>query len=390
MLRNYLIVAIRGYMRNKVITGINVIGLATAMAATLIILQYVAHQFSYDHNYEDGEDIYRVAHLYNWTDSKGNQTLYLPFVWEDFAERLENDFPEVTMTTSILTRIVEIEGRTERRDKLWLSKSGLEDAVMTENFVTADPHYFDIFNDKDQSIDKNALNDPDCAVVSRSLALSVFGTDDVVNRILLIDGKHQKKITAVYDPPVRSSVQYEVIFSPSKKTFQDEVYQAFMKVRHDTNMTRLFRGVAEKMPEYMPILYREASEVNLYTEPIFQPLYEAHFARFSEDELTNVTYSKNVFYLLGLIGLLISAIALANYFNLTSAQMMSRSKEVGVRKIVGATIQKLFWQNILESMMIIILAFALAITVAQTAHPYLSVMGLRCYDQKYPFRKSNG
>ncbi len=378
MIRNYLLVALRLIRRTPGISAINIGGLAIGMAATLIIVQYVAFHLGFDHFYNDSRNIYRLGTEFHWSDSKGDQVLELPNSWEQVAWQIAKDFPEIIHSCYFQGQ-VELGGQWADDKTLWLSASpGVgQDMIKIDEFITTDSAYFQLFNFEVRGSSTGPwLAKPDEVIISKSLARNLFGHDSPVGKLLYINGEHTRKIVGVYHPPANTTLRYPVIFARGDSE-ADWYHMVFFKVQPGTDIESLRAKLATRYPDYYPSTYRQLSSTQAHLAPIFQPIVDIHFDRYSNQEwLMSVTYPKYVFYVLLAVGFIISAIALANYFNLTAAQLIARIREVGVRKVMGATAGRMLWQFLIESMLVMMGAFLLALTLGQLTFPYLTEMGL--------------
>ena len=387
MLRNYLIVALRVLKRNPFLSAINIGGLAIAMAASLIILQYVVYQFSYDRHIPDHENIYRLGFTWQWTDSKGTQEIHVPYVFHEAINKMEKDFPEVERCTWALESPEIGEKIRTEYNKLWITTQPGEqnEPIKTDNFITADSNYFKVF--RYDGVPENALKDPDQVVLSGRMAAKLFNSRDVVDEIVYLNGKYAKKITGVYNPPSNTSLKYDVIFSSNHKLIDTNTYSYFFKTREGTDKNSFISNLTEMYPKYHASKLKQFSNVEAFILPVVQPLSDMHFNEFANFEwLKTVTYPSFIFWVLILIAILISTIAMANYFNLTGAQLISRSKEIGMRKVMGAGQSKVLLQYWAESVIVMILAFLIAVTISQVAFPYLNDIGLD-YENHYLFKQ---
>ncbi len=381
MIRNYLLVALRNFRRNKLISLINVFGLAVAMTATLVILQFVSFHLDFDRTVlSDWENIHRLGYDWHWNDSKGQQHLEIPGAWDDIITRLPADFPEIETSTWFMRGLYHEGKFDESVDRVWIypDENFGRDPIKVKNFISADSNYFKVFDYPMQGQRHLALSQPNSAVLSLALADELFPSGNAIGQMIYLDGKRPIQITGTYDPSTQSTLNYDLILSVHKRFLWPVWgYEAFFKTVAGVNRQAVYKKIASKFSEYHATTLKQFSNLSPEVYPIFQRLDDLHFDRYANIErLENVTYSRSVFYVLLAIGLVISGIALANYFNLTNAQLISRIQEVGVRKAIGATDRSLFLQGLLESLIMMIIAFVFAITLSQLTQPYLVGMGI--------------
>ncbi len=385
MIRNYLLVALRLIRRTPGISAINIGGLAIAMAATLIIVQYVGYHLSFDNFHEDSENIYRLGSKFHWSDSNGDQHLELGHSWEKVGEEIARDFPEV-LSAARFTQRVFLNGQWRANlDQLWISPSPQVDqnVLNVGSFASADPSFFDVFSfEMIEAQSDELLLAPDQAVLSSSLASEIFPDGAALGKTIYVNGEHAKVVVGIYQAPLNSSLRYDVLFSMPEASgelisYELPTYQLFFKIPPRANVEQLAAKLTARYPEYYSRVYQLLASLSVHIEPIIQPLHEVHFSRFdNQEKIRTVTYPKYVFYVVLVIGFAISGIAAANYFNLSAAQLIGRVREVGVRRVMGDSTGRIFWRYMIESIIIMVLSFFLALTVSQLASSYLGAIGL--------------
>ncbi len=386
MIRNYLLVALRNFRRNKFISFINVFGLAVAMTATLLILQYVSFHLNFDRSLNGWNQIYRLGNEWSWTDSKGRQITRGPAEFGQGVVRLEQDFPEIESATWF--KKVRFKGNDyDAPGHLWIHPTNDSEStgIKVKDFISADSNFFKILSFPIEGSESNkALREPNQAVISNRLAKKLFGTEAAAGRQVFIDGKTALHVTAVYFPRVQSTLQYDLILSIPRRLLdwrKDGTYSCLFKTRPGTNIDVLHRQVDGQYQEYHADLLQTFSEVQAESHPTFQRLDDVHFDRYGNREnFQGVTYPKSIFYGLLVAGLIISSIAFANYFNLATAQLATRVREIGIRKVIGASRKGLLLQYWFESLLIMTFAFCVALTISQFIQPHLSSLGLEVQD----------
>ena len=381
MLRNYILVAIRGYIRNKTVTTVNVIGLCVAMTATLIIFQYAIYHFNFDKtDLKSWQEIYRLGYDWQWMDDWGITSTKIPGAYGDVIQRLPMDFPEVEETTWFM-KGVEREGLfDESVNDIWIYPSGFgKDPLKTTSFISADSNYFRVFDFKVKSNNKQTiLSEPNSVVLSSRMAQNLFASDEVIGKLLFLKDRSPRKITGVYYPSAQNTLNFDVILSVSERMTQVEWgYETFLRVSKNANRDLLFRKINDKYLDYYASDIEEYNSRNPQVSVIYHRMDEVHFDWYGHMEvLGNITYRREVFLVLMAIGLVISAIAMVNYLNLTNAQLISRVREMGIRKVIGASGRHLYVQHMMETILTLGLSFVLALTATQFVQPLLENMGL--------------
>lgn len=374
MLRNYFIIAWRNLWNNKVFSLINIVGLAVAMAACLLIYVYISFEKSYDNFHEDGDNIYRLVGSSTYDgDKKPTETYLSPFLgWF-----LQSNFSE-------------IEGfaRLQYEEMAEFSIQSESNEIRTfreEKVFYADPSTLDLFSFPLLAGDpKTALNEPNCIVLTESLANKFFGWDgnnhqpsEILDKTIKFHNTKIFRVTGIMqDIPSNSHLHFSALLSMesvkswSKKYDEKEGWGwnlLYYRLVPNTNPTEL----STKIQELLELRYSEAMEKYKMTFNLqLQPISKIHLHSVGFADTIEVRGNNQIVRFLIIICLFILAIAWTNYINLTTARSMKRAKEVGIKKIVGAEKKQLIEQFLVESIIVNMFALLLAITLAQVSLPY--------------------
>jgi putative ABC transport system permease protein len=370
MLRNYLITAYRNLLRNKSYAAINVIGLAVGIAACLLIFLVIEFETSFDNFHKKQDQIYRVSSEFNNPDGKGYSSgAPLPV-----AEGLRLDFPQLKQVGAIFggqSGLVSIpEAGKDAPVKKFNEQSGV---------YFAEAQFFDIFDFKWLAGDpKTALQEPNTGVLSKETAERYFGDwKTAIGKTIKHDNKNLIKITGILNNvPVNSDFPLKVVLSyptlkntGSASNLTDWVSvssEAHCYIVLPSNLSpALFNAsLATFVKKHKPAEYAKDGLV-------LQPLRDIHFdERFGN--FNGRTFGRELITALMLIGIFLLVIACVNFINLATAQAVNRSKEVGVRKVLGSSRKQLATQFIGETALITFCALVLAIGMAVIALPFLS------------------
>ena len=363
MFRNYLKTALRNLWREKSSTILNLLGLTLGIAASLILFLLVCYHNGFDSYHEKRDRIYRVV-----TKSKGNSgddyTSGVPSVLPD-AFRL--DFPEaeeVTFTSYRSGGLVTIpQGNGE--PKKFEENRGI-------SFVQ--PNFFKIFNLKiiSGNIDK-ALDDPNEAVLARSWAEKYFGKQDALGEVLKFDN-HEYKITAIIDdPPANTDIPLSLMLSYAtvKKELEDHGWNSIWSDEHCYVLLR--EGVKgeeidARMPDFVKKHVNDTRDQRLF---LLQPLSEIHFDdRYGN--YNNNTVSRQMLLALSVIAVFLLITACINFINLSTAEAIKRSKEVGIRKSLGSSRRQLITQFLGETTLVTVSAAVLGLALVQISLSFLN------------------
>ncbi|MBS1933040.1 MAG: ABC transporter permease, partial [Bacteroidetes bacterium] len=354
MINNFFRVIFRNLSGNKIYTLITVSGLALGMAAFMLIMAYVQFEKSYDTQHRDGTSIYRVESLFY---RNGNITDHWPTSTNGYARAMKDNFPEIQSFTRVdwhnserVVRYNEIKSREE-------------------HVCFADSNFFSFFSYPLLSGDaKKVLNDANTIVISSAAAKRYFGNENPIGKFLdisTIEEHFRCMVSGVFkNIPANSTMQFSFLMSwntmPEWRRnfwYLHESY-TFVKINANNSIAAVedkFPALAEKF-KTGPALKDLKWAVNLV------PLADIHLnpAKPYEIEVKGNRRAVNFLFVMAFI---IVAIAWINYINLSTAKAIDRAKEVGIRKVNGASRFQLITQFLLESLLLngIALIFAIAL-----------------------------
>ncbi len=354
MLKNYVIVAFRNLKRNKVYTLINVLGLSVGIAIGIIIFLIVNHEFTYD-NFHSNK-IYRVVAN---EDINTDHTSHTPSVPYPMAATLRIELPENAKVTGM-------HFSTEEQIEIG------NDRFNVENVVFADHYFFDVFDFEMISGQPNkALAQPNRVLISSSFAKKHFPGEDPIGKIVKLAGVVDLEIAGVVkDAPSNSHLSYNLIVS--YKSFTKEFIAGFPTDIWGLNFSgycylHLPPGYqvedVNKRLEVISNKYPEKSDAGT-NEYLLQPMEDIHFNQMYSDS-TFIAAEKNYLLIWIGIGIFILVIACINFINLSTALSVKRSKEVGVRKVLGAERSHLMRQFLGETLLITIISLLIALGLVE-------------------------
>lgn len=344
MFRNYFKIAMRNITRHKLFSFINIVGLAVGLATTFIILLVVQGEMKFETHHDSG--IFRINKKYVMKgDTKLNMSTPHPL-----REALLEEIPGIISAVH-LTRGSSV---IKKDNKVFNE---------TDNYYTS-PEIFDVFNFEilSGSVDDVFRGDEGVAI-SRTLAERYFGEVDVAGRSLRIDNLFDVVITAVYeDMPIYTNYRFSMLQSINRITQEGDRgnwfshwLETFILVDEAADLRQIENKIDAMMKEH---LSEDASGA------VLQSLKDTHLYSV-EGKPTAWKYV----IIFSSVALLILAIALFNFINLSTAQAARRAREVGVRKIVGAHKKALIAQFIIESLVYIVIAFIIALFLVELGLP---------------------
>lgn len=362
MFRNYIKIAWRNIANNKAYTAINVLGLAVGMAVALMIALWVANEYSYDRFLPDANRVYQVRRNFN----SNGETLTFSSTSLKLADVLKT-MPEI-----------EYVAPTD-----WGGTHGLMvgDKKLSIDGVQAGSDFLKIFQYNFlQGSRATALNDPYSIVLTKTTALALFGTGNVINKVVKVDNNYNLKVTGVIqDVPLNSSLQFKYVIP-----FSLMEQQPYMKGAHDSFGNNSFELFAKLKPGVTyaqlasKILHIEKGEKNINAENsdvIMQAMADWHLFSDYKDGVAAGGFIDYV-RTFSIVGVLVLLIACVNFINLTTARSEKRAREVGIRKAIGSQRQHLIFQFLTESTLITLISFICSILFVQIAlEPFNSLTG---------------
>jgi predicted permease len=354
MIRNYLKIAWRNIVNNKAYTAINVLGLAAGMAVALMISLWVANEYLYDKFLPNADRVYQVRRNFN----SNGETLTFSSTSLKLADVLRT-LPEIEYVAS-----------TD-----WGGTHGLMvgDKKLSIDGVQAGGDFLKMFEyTLSQGSRSSALNDAYSIVLTKATAIALFGTENVINKVVKVDNAYNLKVTGVMqDLPSNSTLQFKYII-PFSFLEQTQPYMKGAHASFGNNGFELFAKLkpgityAQLAPKIKTI---EKGEKNVNAENsdvIMQPMADWHLY---SDYKNGIASSGFIDYVrvFSIIGVLVLLIACINFINLTTARSEKRAREVGIRKAIGSQRKHLIFQFLTESALITFISFICSILFVQIA-----------------------
>ncbi|MEX1241919.1 MAG: FtsX-like permease family protein, partial [Cyclobacteriaceae bacterium] len=363
MLQNYLKTAFRHILKSKVNFLFKLGGLTLALSGLLVIVLYVSYHLSFDKYHEDYENIYRVNA--RWMEN-GSLASYA-IVPTAVGPALKEAFPEIRSFARVGYSTYYLIKYKERSFRI-------------HGFVNADSTVFDVLTFDFIRGDRHALDNPRSIVLTKSLALQIFGDEDPMNKTISFTDRSDQayQVSAIIaDPPAHSHLEVRALLSLHALTDGGDLPVDPWEIGIDGSgplYVRLHEGadVQRFISKAIPLLRKKlksgADRLERNYEIYLQPIKDIHLDPWIYTDFTkkgNITYVY-VFSLLGVFLLLIAAI---NYVNLSIADFHQRSKEIGVRKVMGARKRQVAFQVIVETWIICIAASILSFAILYLFFP---------------------
>ncbi len=371
MIKNYLTTALRHLLKNKGTAFINITGLALGVTCLLTILAVVRYELSFDRFHSDAERIYRVVRV----SQIDGETEYRPGVSYPLPDALKEG-----LTAAQKVAAIQYEGSIQV--SIFDNTSGevLQLFQEKEGFGFVEPAFFDIFDFKGSDFHwiaggpETSLQEPFTVVLTQSLANKYFPQGEALGKSLKLQNQADVKVTGVVsDFPANSDFPFRIMVSYA-------TLNAMLRDRSDwgsvTDANQCYvllnegATTAEVEAQIAKIhAARGGENLAKFRSYKLQPLHQVHTdARFGN--FSNRTVSRETIWALAVIGLFIIFTAGINFVNLTTAQSVMRSKEVGIRKVMGSSRMRLVLQFLGETFLITLLAGMLALGAAELVMLY--------------------
>lgn len=352
MLKNYLLLALRNFRKDRGYAIINLLGLGMALAAVLLIVAYIRFELSFDRHFSNAGRTYQLLMETRWADhTQRNMNVPMPL-----GKTLHTEFPEVEAAATMT------QGQTSIRH---------HNELITVKYVKATPSFFSLFNYPFKAGNAAAaLANPNSIVLTETFATKLFPDQNPVGKTVSTvkaGGKENQYIVSavIRDMPANNHFNMEAVFPEKESTeaLDLNAYSAvpqyvLLKEKADViEFNRKLTAFSKKYhaPETVNIQLLPVTDIRLHSGKI-------------DDQVNNVSDIRFI-YIYGIVALLILITASFNYINLTTARSMQRFKEVGMRKVMGAGRLQLIIQFTGESILLFCLTIPFALLLAYITWP---------------------
>jgi putative ABC transport system permease protein len=359
MFKNYFITTLRSIARNKVSTFVGILGFTVGLIYTVFIFHFVKNEIAYDKYFPEYEKVYRV--LANFNKDKFD-AVALPV-----ADRLQAQFPQVTLSTHYIEKEcnVKVAGNFFKKQVQYVDKDFF--TMFSRKAVAGSWSEFDII--------------PNSTLINQSTAVLLFGNINPVGKVISVETSDKLidyRVDGVLeDDPTNSSLRTVIVLP-----FQNYREKILTQLKNDWLINQFAAGFYVKLenPKSKTIIEEKLRAVlksNIPSEYLkiykyeLQPISEMHF---DNDVLFNKVNASNKNYMFILMGLalLIILIVSINYINLVTAKSFYRFKEIAVRKTFGARRKNIILQFMMESFVIVFIAFLTATLIMPLMLPFIN------------------
>lgn len=375
MLKNFIKISLRNFKNNTFFTLINVAGLTVGILCFMFIAVWVNSELSYDKHNENADRIFRIYGKVTTASEEFSQGV----TSAPFAEYLKKDFPEVENTV----RLAPIGGLIKYGDKIFQ-----EDGVL---FV--DSSFFEIYTvDVIAGDINNLLSDPNSIVLTERMAEKYFGDENPVGKTIKYENAFDLKVTGILNNPPQTShftfdclVSFEKIyeiFSPEvRNSWFDNAFFTYLLLKNPDDYLK----IEEKLPAFAEkYLGEKMNEYKMYYDFKLQSILDIHLKSDLRYEIDTNGNIDNII-IFGIVGVLVLLLACINYINMATAVASKRSREVGVKKVLGAFRKDLIKQFVIESFIITFISLAVSVILFEILLPEFQNSTGKIFENIYSF-----
>jgi putative ABC transport system permease protein len=351
MLFNYFKIAIRNIRKNPGYSFLNIAGLAIGLCCFIMITAYIHYEINFDRFNEKADRTYRVVH--QQPDNFYMGTNHFAVSPVPLAQAMINDFPEIEQSMNLGKRF------------LFMSVDGQS---FHESGIIASPYFFDVFTmPLSEGNPQTALSSPSSIVLTKDLALKVFGDENPMGKTITTNDGIDLTVTGLIDDvPAKSHFDFDFIMPAMSDEFyasnvdewRNSGWYTYIVLKEGADVGQVQAKLPEFISKYSP------NNHSYY----LQALTDIHLRSNINFELSANNNIKYIYLFAG-IAFLVLLLAAINYMNLAVAQSIKRTKEVGLRKVVGAQPRQLVLQFMSESMLLTFIALCLALFLSDLALP---------------------
>lgn len=365
MLTNYLKIAWRNLLRNKVYSAINIGGLAVGMAVAMLIGLWVYDELSFDQSFANYDRIAQVMQHQTYNGEIGTQR-DIPFpLGAELRRSYGDNFRHVLMASWTETHLMTVGSKTLSKPGLFIESQAPDMLTLTLRRGT-----------------RAGLTEPASILLAESTAHALFGETDPMNKLIQLDAKTAVKVTGVYEDLPRNSTfgglafiaPWELYVSTQKWIQQSEnpwrsnSFQLFVQLTEQADITNVSAKIRD-----VKLKNIRKEELRYHPQVFLNPMRQWHlYSEFKNG--VRIGGFIDFVWLFGSIGVFVLLLACINFMNLSTARSEKRAKEVGIRKSVGSERRQLITQFFAESLLVVSLAFVASMVVVALTLPAFNLV----------------
>jgi putative ABC transport system permease protein len=361
MFKNFIKIAWRNLIKNRVYSSINILGLAFGMAVAMLIGLWLMDELTYNHYHTNYRDIAQVRATLDFNGQVSTQDAVAMPLAAELHNKYGSDFKSMSLASWNVGYILANGDKKISSDGMWVQP--VFPTMMSLHMVEGNI---------------NALNDQLSALISQSTAKALFGDADPMNKTIRVNSKYDIKIAGVYeDIPHNSTfndthilmswnkyINTEKWLRDSQTQWGNHSFQLFVQMNPNVNMD----AVSAKIQPIAGTHFKEGHErIMLHSMDKWRLYSEFENGKVKGGRITYV-------WLFGIIGAFVLLLACINFMNLSTARSEKRAKEVGIRKAIGSVRKQLVIQFLSESLIMAMMAFVLALVLVLLFLPYFNLM----------------
>ncbi|MXV51466.1 FtsX-like permease family protein [Pedobacter sp. HMF7647] len=367
MLKNYFKIAWRNLIKNKIYSAINIVGLSIGMAVALLIGFWIWDELSFNKSFRNYDSIVQVMH--NWNDDSFNRistefVMPIPAATE-LRTKYASNFKHIALARYTNKQIL-----------------AYQDKKVSRNAFTAEPEITEILSLKMIAGSRAGLNDPSSILISQSLAKTLFGDTDPMNKMVRMNNKSVMKINGVYeDFPHNTNFYGSDFIIPWAYTVADRPWIKEAYSQWNNNSFVIYAQLADnktaaEVSQRVRNLLQGKPDRNDDPKVFLHPMKSWHLYNDFKDG-KNSGGTIQFVWMFGIIGVFVLLLACINFMNLSTARSQKRAREVGVRKAVGSRRKELIIQFLCESVLITCISLVLSIILVQLAIPLFNELSAK-------------
>jgi len=355
MLKSYFKIGWRNLIQNKVYSLINILGLATGMAVAMLIAFWIKDELSYNHYHKNHHQLAQV--MTTFIDNDGSmetgEAVCMP-IGNELRTKYASDFKNVSMASWNFGHILAVGEKKISEQGMWVEA----------NF----PKMFSL-NMLQGNI--NSLSDPSSILLSETLAKTLFGNDNALNKMIKLDNKESYKVAGIFEDLPRNTSLYDAKYFLSWKKYvttqewlknaatqwNNHSFQAYVQVADNVDMDK----ETEKIKNVV-MAHKSAAREGKEQAVLFPMDRWRLYSDFTNGKSSGGRIQ--FIWLFSIIGVFVILLACINFMNLSTARSEKRAKEVGIRKTVGSVRSQLIGQFLSESVLIAFISFLFSILLA--------------------------
>ncbi|WP_109301828.1 ABC transporter permease [Aquimarina sp. AU474] len=348
MFKTHLKIAWRNLKKRKVFTFINIIGLSLGFGCAILIFLFINHHLQFDNFHQNSDRVFRIV-----TEEHRVDVEYETAVPPGFADGFRSDYNYAEKVAKLFVR------------EDWQINDVDTPKRFKENIAFAEPEFFEIFNfPLAEELSNRGLIEPNTAYVTRKFAKRMFGNENSLGKNFILENTETIQIIGILnDLPNNTMIDGEVFLSFKTLEKYDDFassnawggingsLRCYALLYPNQNIDDIEKSLISLVTKHRP----RSKNVHRYQ---LQALGDIHFD--SNYDGINVS----LLWIFGLIGIFLISVACINFINISTAQAFSRSKEIGIKKVLGSFKQHLFWQFISETFIISLFAMGLGVVIA--------------------------